>query len=500
MSAAAAAEALARALGRARYRVAAGLAGEEETRAALAAHPEMFDRAAREAAHARRREPAGPDAGAGAADVARARLALLWTLDLAVLDASLPLDAEARDREAGLRVPLADGTSLHTGEALHEVGRARDRDRRLAVADALFRVAGASIGPLRAERLRREWELTETLGLGDPAAARARLLGGDADVLRTIAERILADTADIHDDAMGRLARRRLGLPVGRLARADLGVLFDAPELHVPSDGAALSAMLRTQLAEGGLDADGGGRVRWDLEPRAGKRPRASCVALAVPDEIALLVLPTGSIADCEALWHEAGHALHLASAPREASFEERWLVDEATAEGMAQLFGRIPAERAWLARYLRLGRPEAEAAARGRATAALFLVRRYAARLLAELEGWAAADPELLRERWAERLSEATLVRYRPGEALLDVDAGLRSAAYVRGAVLAAGLGETMRERFDEDWFRNPSAGPALERLLAHDRAASPDEIAAAEGAAADAGAVRRDAERALG
>jgi hypothetical protein len=496
MTTAAAAEALARALGRARYRVAAGLAGEEETRAALAAHPATFDRAARDAALARWREAAVGEDG----DEPRARLALLWTLDLAVLDAALPLDADARDREAGLRVPLADGTALHLGEALRESARARDRDRRLAVADALFRVAGDSLGPLRAERLRREWELTASLGLGDPAAARARLLGADAEALRTLAERLLSDTADIYADALGRLAQRRLGLPVGRLARADLGVLFDAPEIHVPSDGAALVAMLRAQLAEAGLDADGGGRVRWDLEPRPGKRPRASCIALAVPDEVALLLLPTGSIADCEALWHEAGHALHLTSVAREAAFEERWLVDEATAEGIAQLFGRIPAERAWLARSLRLGRPEAEAAARGRATAALFLARRYAARLLAELEGWAAADPALLRGRWAERLSEATLVRYRPEEALLDVDAGLRSAAYVRGGVLAAALAEAMRERFDEDWFRNPAAGPALAQLLSHDRAASPGEVAAAEGAAADAGAVLRAAERALG
>ena len=50
-----------------------------------------------------------------------------------------------------------------------------------------------------------------------------------------------------------------------------------------------------------------------DAAPRAGKSPRAFCAAIAVPADVHLVVAPRGGLADLEALFHEAGHAIHLA-------------------------------------------------------------------------------------------------------------------------------------------------------------------------------------------
>jgi hypothetical protein len=65
---------------------------------------------------------------------------------------------------------------------------------------------------------------------------------------------------------------------------------------------------------------------------------------------------------------------------------------------------------------------------------------------------------------------------------------------------MLAAALGERLVERFDEDWFRNPAAGPALRAMFASERARDPDSLAVEWGGTADAGAVVRLAERTLG
>ena len=47
-------------------------------------------------------------------------------------------------------------------------------------------------------------------------------------------------------------------------------------------------------------------------------------------------------------------------------------------------------------------------------------------------------------------------------GKVQRGYEAGER-AMYLRGRMLAAQLSRELRERFDEDWFRNPRTGPFL-------------------------------------
>ena len=66
-----------------------------------------------------------------------------------------------------------------------------------------------------------------------------------------------------------------------------------------------------------------------------------------------------------------------------------------------------------------------------------------------------------------SERLTSATTFRYDRADAFVDVDPRFYSARYLRAWQLQALLTETLIERFDDDWWRNPRAGPWIVETL---------------------------------
>jgi hypothetical protein len=71
------------------------------------------------------------------------------------------------------------------------------------------------------------------------------------------------------------------------------------------------------------------------------------------------------------------------------------------------------------------------------------------------------------LSDLYVSRLTNATSFRYDPSDAFVDVDPRYYATRYLRAWQLQALLTETLRERYDEDWWRNPRAGPWIEQAL---------------------------------
>src|SRR4029077_14384795 len=65
------------------------------------------------------------------------------------------------------------------------------------------------------------------------------------------------------------------------------------------------------------------------------------------------------------------------------------------------------------------------------------------------------------LPDLYVERLTGATTFRYNAADAFVDVDARFYAARYLRAWQLQALITETLVERYDLDWWRNPRAGP---------------------------------------
>jgi hypothetical protein len=124
--------------------------------------------------------------------------------------------------------------------------------------------------------------------------------------------------------------------------------------------------------------------------------------------------------------------------------------------------------------RYLGMDRARADAYRRSAAFDELHLLRRYAGKLRYELALHGGDVPwDALPGLYADTLRAATGFAYRPEDALVDVDPRLYAMRYLRAWPLEARLAGALRERFDEDWWRNPRRGPWLAQEGVRRRAA---------------------------
>jgi len=117
------------------------------------------------------------------------------------------------------------------------------------------------------------------------------------------------------------------------------------------------------------------------------------------------------------------------------------------------------------------------EYAAEG-ATQLLWLLRRYCAKLIYEIELHAAADVTAMRPRYAELLGDALKVQPSDTDYLDDVDGGFYASQYLRAWAFEAQLRTYLREKFGNAWFTRKDAGSLLRELWSEGQKPTADEI----------------------
>src|SRR3954452_8565911 len=396
------AQAFATDLNRAHHRRFAGHDGAWDPDSLYAHHAALFDDAAIDALRRRaaREDPDGPQP---------MRRLLRFAVEARLGAATAATDAQRARAEAD--EGLADLTAALAAEP--ELGR------RVALEEQRLDVVARRLTPLAAEGLERVRAETRALGWPSPRALLAMLHGRDPGGLAAEAEALLRATEppalDGGDHGAGGAVTARFDLPrVRRAAWADA---------LLPADPVAY---LRAALARLGLDE----RFAIDAAPRAGKSPRAFCAAVSVPDDVHLVVAPLGGLADLEALFHEAGHAAHLSARDPRAPFEDRHLVDRATAEALAFAFEARATD----------GIDDARLAAH-RAAMTRLRTRHLAASLLHDLDLLDAGPNPVLRERYARRMAGATGLTWPGAPWLVSADPLLTSADYLRALARARAL-----------------------------------------------------------
>jgi hypothetical protein len=360
----------------------------------------------------------------------------------------------ACDREVPyLRVPI-------------ELANSPDRAFRTALDEARTHMGVAALTPIHKERLLVERDEVQALGIGDYVEAVGALAGIDLDALGRSAEKFLADTADMYSEVLAHLVRRRMGVGLAEILRSDTSWTFRADQYDSAFAPDRMVEIAMSQMREMGLDATQSGRVHFDTEERPAKQPRAFCVPVQVPGEVYLVLRPSGGHSDYRTFWHELGHAMHFASVDPALPFTARWLGDNSVTEGFAMLWDHLTLQPTWLTRYTDIGHQNARELVVDLAISELHLLRRYAAKLTYELV-LHRSDLDAVGDEYAERLTRATRFRYQPENYLNDVDAGFYAARYLRAWQLEAGLAATLRERYNEDWWRNPRAGSFVLHLM---------------------------------
>jgi hypothetical protein len=350
-----------------------------------------------------------------------------------------------------------------------------DRGRRERLEQARATLSDEHLNPhhVRIAELRRE----AGLALGAESYRDLyRRFGFPLEALGEQCERFLADTEDLYVEAIDRLLRRRVGIPLEAASRWDVPRMFRAAEWDAGFPPAQMVPALEATLAGLGIDLRAQENVELDLEPRPKKTPRAFCAPIEVPGRIVLVIQPIGGPDDWHAFFHEAGHTEHYAHTSAELPVEARRLGDNAVTEGWAMLLELLVNDPRWLGRRLDFGRPRefaAEAAA-----GQLYFVRRYAAKLLYELELHGGGELEPMRARYAERMADALKIEVSPTDFLADVDSGFYSSSYLRAWAFEARLRAFLREEFGRDWFTRREAGSLLRELWSEGQRLTADEL----------------------
>jgi hypothetical protein len=411
-----------------------------------------------------------------------ARVLLDWLIDSGIGRELAPLDERELKWEANATIALPDGSVEPYQRCAITLSNTPEKAQRDVLDAARAKLVAAELAPLKQEKLDRERTLYQGSGVATSYIDTVEALSSTSLTdLRTQCQAFLRETQGMWDEVLPRFLKERLNLTVSEATRADAGALFRAREFDGAFPAEAMETEVRRHVTEMGASPDAGGRVKYDTGEREGKRARAFCAPVKIPEVVHLVLRPHGGQNDWMTLLHELGHALHFGNAERTLPFEYRWLGDNSVTEGYAMLFDHRLKDAGWLLRYTGLGKNNIERYLRSAGFEELHFLRRYCGKLIYEMElygggvSWSA-----LPDLYVETLFASTNFRYQTSDAFVDVDPRFYSARYLRAWQLQALLDETLMEKFDADWWRNPRAGPwIVGELFGHGQRELADEQA---------------------
>ncbi|HUF29512.1 MAG TPA: hypothetical protein VMM77_02530, partial [Gemmatimonadaceae bacterium] len=353
------------------------------------------------------------------------RLIVDWLVDAQAQRALAAIDEREIAWENAAVLTLDDGRQLPYQRAAIEIGNAEDRSERLRIERARAALVKRELSPLRRERFEREKGIIESVEIADGYIPTFEAISGiDLSDLARQCRAFLRDTQAMWDDTVREAAKKKLGLSTSELARPDALALMRASEFDPYFPASAMESSVRRQMNEMGIDTLAAGRIIFDTADREGKRARAFCAPVRVPDEVYLVLRPHGGQGDYRTLLHELGHALHFANTRSDLAFEYRWLGDNSVTEGYAMLLDHLLHDEGWLRRYTELTAETLPRFLRAAGFEELQFLRRYCGKLIYEVELYSGRVPwDALPDLYVQILTDATTFRYDPADAFVDVD-----------------------------------------------------------------------------
>jgi hypothetical protein len=400
----------------------------------------------------------------------------LWRFACEGFLGNLTREHQARlaTREAELETTV-DGETIPYRMLRVVMSNEADRDRRQRLEEARLRLLDENLNPVYLDAAEIDREAVHQLGAPNYYELYKEFefpLDKVADECRAL----LDETEKLWEREGDRLFRARIGLGLDEARPWDVARIFRAPQFDKLYPNDQMLPALEGTLRDLGIDLRSQENVHLDLDARPSKSPRAFCAPIEVPQKVMLVIQPIGGKDDWEALFHEAGHTEHYANTNGDLPMEARRLGDMAVTEGWAMLMQHLVTDPAWLNR--RLDVPRVEELAHDGAVSLLFFVRRYAAKLLYELEFFQADDLTAMRPRYAEILGDALKLPINPESYLDDIDGSFYVIGYLRSWAFEAQLRDFLRSEFGNDWFAKRDAGDLLRELWALGQGPTADEL----------------------
>ncbi|HEY6907960.1 MAG TPA: hypothetical protein VI356_01215 [Myxococcales bacterium] len=331
---------------------------------------------------------------------------------------------------------------------LRDLPHLRSRERRAELESALDAALQPSEGVSSAA-----WDAAQTAraeaGLALPPEAEEWATG------------LLERTDALQADLGAWLLERHTGVKPGAAARHDVLHLLHAPRCASAFIAGELQRTVRRWAEMLRLDLS---EVKVDDDDRPLKWPGAHAEPVDPPYEAGISLLPAEGPRALSSFLAALGVALLRVGPPEDAPPEDLWLGDPAVRHACAAVLGGLLLEPGWLRRCARVELQRDDE--RALAIAALLDARIAAARTLAAMEaqdsGLGARSAAAYRELYAR----ATGAELPQGLALTDLDPWFDAFAQLQGLSLAARVRAFLRERYDEDWWRNPRSLQSLSGL----------------------------------
>jgi hypothetical protein len=286
------------------------------------------------------------------------------------------------------------------------------------------------------------------------------------DPMTEACERFLAATDGVTKDLGVWILRRNASAPSGDLSLHDVERLVFAPRF---ASAFPRGEMLRTcgrwaeQLR---LDLSAAGCIRIDDDDAPLKPLLARAVAVDPPHEVRISFLPADGPGALSGLLAASGAALLRAGPPPDAPPEDLWLSEPGLPHACEGLFALLLLDPRWTKRCAHAVLPRDDE--RALVVARLFEARIRAARALASREAHVSGSFARAAGASRELFQRACRAGLPSSLALRDIDPWLDSFAELRGWAFAASAWAHLRERYDEDFWRNPRAAAAIQGLFA--------------------------------
>ena len=160
-------------------------------------------------------------AAQGSEEQRSARLLLEWEIESQAAKPLAALDEREIEWENSALVRSPDGRVIQYQAVPIEIGNTRDRNLRLGLDKARVKLVKAEHAPLRLERLQREKDYIESIGVARDYNASFEIVTGiSLSGLAKECERFLSETKSMWDDTLPRVLRKSLGISAAEATRS----------------------------------------------------------------------------------------------------------------------------------------------------------------------------------------------------------------------------------------------------------------------------------------
>ncbi len=147
--------------------------------------------------------------------------------------------------------------------------------------------------------------------------------------------------------------------------------------------------------------------------------------------------------------------------------------------ESYAFLFNYLPTDPIWLEKFLSMSKEDVERYLKFAFLNKLFFLRRYASKIIYEVELHSKKGIHGMDRRYKEIMEKGLKIRHKANRYLLDVDDGFYVAQYLRAWIFEVQLREHLKRKTKREWFLSPEAGDILKELWSYGQKYNVEELA---------------------